>query len=156
MIQLDFTYTEADMRAFTNYYYSRGKGRRSLYLIAGAVLLFVAYRLFKDGFSTPVLLGTVFPVLMMLALWWAIYRFTVRRSMTLAPQMREPRQCTITPEGLNVAAETFTSTYTWDEFQKKVETPEAFLLFTSAMTAVILPKRAFTPEQMTAFKTYLT
>ena len=91
----------------------------------------------------------------MLALWWVIYRFTVKRSMTLAPQMREPRRCTIHPEGLTVEAETFTSNYTWDEFQKKVETPEAFLLFTSQMTAVILPKRAFAPDQLATFKTYL-
>lgn len=155
MIQLNFTYTEADMRAFTNYYYQQGRGRRSLYLIAGALLLFVGYNLFKGGFSGPALLGTLIPAALMLALWWVIYRFTVKRSMTLAPQMREPRRCTIQAEGLQVEAETFTADYTWADFQKKVETSEAFLLFTTQMTAVILPKRAFLPDQLATFKTYL-
>lgn len=155
MLDLNFTYTEADIQVFSNYFYLKGKGRRSLYLIGGGVTLFIAYRLFQDGLSTTSLLSTLVPTLLFVVVWWFVYRMTVRRTLSLTPQMREARRCHIGPEGLKMQAETFLSEYDWTAFQNKVETPEAFLLFTSPMTAVILPKRAFSPEQLTVFRQYM-
>lgn len=155
MLDLNFTYTEADMRAFSNYFYLQGKGRRSLYLIGGGVLLFIVYRLFQDGISPTSLMTTLVPTSIFIVAWWFVYRMTVRRAINLSPQMQEPRRCHIGPEGLKMQAETFLSEYDWNAFQNKVETSEAFLLFTSPMTAVILPKRAFSPEQLTVFRQYM-
>lgn len=154
-MQIEFSYEEQDLGAFSKYYYAKGRGRRSLLLAVGAMALVIAGQSVSQGFSMERLFAVGWVVLVFGAIWWFVFRWLLKRSLSQNPQLREPRKVTIDPNGLQVEATSFSTDYQWGDFVEKVETSDVFLLFTSKLSALILPKRVLTPEQLVEFRTFL-
>lgn len=156
-IHLSFRYAEADYQDFIHYHLTKGRGRRSLVnvglMVAG---LGVLYAWMSPEPFPYNLLSAVLPVLVFGVVWLLMIRWLTRRNLKMAldssPQFWEQREIEITEEGMEIHAETFNTDYLWKGVQKMVETPESFLIYNNPYSAVILPKRAFTAEQLEAFR----
>lgn len=154
-MQIEFSYDEQDLGAFSKYYYAKGRGRRSLLLAIGAMTLVVVGQTAAQGFSTERLVSIGLIALVFGAIWWFLFRWLLKRSLSQNPQLREPRKMTIEQSGLQVEATSFSTDYQWEAFVEKVETSDVFLLFTSKLSALIIPKRVLTPEQLAEFRTFI-
>jgi hypothetical protein len=150
--EINFQYTEADFRSFMAYYYRHGAGRKSLYILGIAGLVAAAWPFFSSGFNVVSLISAVFTLILMAAIWYFTLRFSSGRVFKANKQMQEKRHCVYDAEKIVIQGETFSSDYTWNAFSQVVETPESFLLFTTGMSAVILPKTAFSETQMAEFR----
>jgi uncharacterized membrane protein YbaN (DUF454 family) len=156
-ITLQFTQERADYEAFIRHYTTKGRGRRSFWII-GLLVLGVGVMnvaLSRQPIGTT-LLFTLLPIALFLAFFAFFYRFLLRRNLSktleASPQFWEKRTVTITDEGLVINGETFNTDYTWKGITQLEETKDVFLLYSSPVTAVLLPKRAFSPEQLTEFR----
>ena len=76
----------------------------------------------------------------------------------------DPGNSSIFLETLLIATETGVSLkdsvkeqkYSWQAFIKKQDNPEYYILFTSSMQGIIIPKRAFSMEEKVRFEKLLT
>lgn len=150
-IQLHFEYTEADYQEFLLNYFWKNQSR--LYLLMLLLVLAVLLFTFKGNFlSSAFLISCLLPVAMMVALWWGIMRFSGRRSFKMNLQMQEPRSGQIDPDKITIAGQTFSSDFLWAGVQNVEETRNLFLVYNSRASAVMLPKRAFSQNQILDFK----
>jgi hypothetical protein len=94
----------------------------------------------------------MFWMVFMLGIWYLTLRFTTSRVFKSNTQLLEPRRFSFDDNGIVMKGETFSSDYKWEGFLRVVETATGFLLFTSNVSAVILPKRIFNATQMEAFR----
>jgi hypothetical protein len=153
-LELKFTYTETDYQEFLQNFFWRNRSRS--YLILGVVALVVMGWVLKDSLFTPRFwISILLPIVMIAALWWGILKFSGRRAFQMTPQMLEPRSCLIDTEKTVITGQTFKSEFSWTGVQSVIETRNLVLLYSSKTSAVILPKRAFAPEQLSAFKSWV-
>jgi hypothetical protein len=150
--EINFQYTEADFRGFMSYYYRKGAGRKSLYILGGVGLLAACWPLLNSGFTGASMIAGIIALLLFAGIWYVTLRFSTGRIFKANPQMLEKRRCTFDADHLIINGETFSADYQWNGFKQAAETPEAFLMFTTGFSAVILPKRAFSEAQMRAFR----
>src|SRR5262249_7964881 len=66
--------------------------------------------------------------------------------------LHRPRTIDVSVDGVKVVEELSQHFYAWPAFHKFAETPNLFLLYSSAMTFVMLPKRAISDEQQSALR----
>lgn len=150
-IELSFQYTEADYQEFLRHYFWKNRSR--LYLALG-VLALVALVITQRGDTTSMSfwISTLLPVTLILVLWWAILRFSGRRAFQMTPEMSEQRACVIDVDKIAVSGQTFLSEFKWAGVLYLVETKNLILVYNSKTNAVMLPKRAFSSNQLAAFK----
>ncbi|TNE49431.1 MAG: YcxB family protein [Bacteroidetes bacterium] len=150
-ITLSFQYTEADYQEFLRHFFMRNRSR--MYLIL-AVLMLVALTVTQGGdiFTLKYLLSVVLPVAMVLGLWWYLIRFMGRRTFRSAPQMQEGRNCIIGASMITIQGHTFSTEFSWSGVLQVVETSKLFLVYNSASSAIMLPKRAFAAGQIEQFR----
>jgi YcxB-like protein len=149
-IQVTFKYTEADYADFNNHYLLKGKGRRMIWLVGAVVLLSIGVNAWTSPKPLYVLATYVIPVVLFFFLWRYFLKKMAGKVFKATPQMFEERQCTIDERGIDIKGETFTATYDWTpELRLAVDKNQLFI-FTSAMSAIILPKRVLSAEQQTA------
>lgn len=146
--EVHFQYTEADFRSFMTHHYRKGAGRKVIVLLLGIAFLAGLWPAFKAGFSLFAVGAALFWILFLAGIWYVTLRFTTSRVFKANTQMLEKRRMTFDGQGLQMHGETFSADYKWEHFVKTAETDTQFLLFTSPVSAVILPKRAFSEQQM--------
>jgi hypothetical protein len=105
-----------------------------------------------DTASMSFWISTLLPVTLILVLWWAILRFSGRRAFQMTPEMSEERNCEIDADKIAVRGQTFLSEFQWAGVLYVTETKSLILVYNSKTNAVMLPKRAFSAEQLAAFK----
>ena len=150
-IELSFQYTESDYQEFLRHYFL--KNRSIMYLVlAGLALLALTITQSDNIFSIRYLLSTLIPVSLILLLWWYLIAFMGRRQFRMAPQMQEGRNVTIDQEKITVVGHTFSSEFHWSGVLQVRETKSLYLVYNSKSSAVMLPKRAFTADQLPQFK----
>jgi YcxB-like protein len=149
-IVLSYQHTTADYVEFYQYYMLKGRGRRFFVILAVALGGMMLYQLWCNNWAT------VAAILVFCLVFIPVYWIMLKRSATSIaqhmPQFLEPRTVTINQSGIEVQATTFTTDYQWAGIVKTVETKAAFLLFSSAVSALIIPKSAFEAEQLAQFK----
>jgi YcxB-like protein len=151
MVDISFKYTEADFREFSHNYLMKGRGRRLLWYIALAVAIFalLSYRELSNPMS---LLGLLAAFALFIGLWWWILQRSIATSFKMNPQILEQRRFTTHNTGFALKGESFSSDYDWQPGYKIMETPNTYIIGLTPMTGIILPKRAFSTEQRTAFE----
>jgi len=150
--EINFQYTEADFRGFMTHYYRKGAGKKTMYILAASGLLAAGWPLINGGLTVTSLIAAIFTFALIGAIWYFTLRFSTSRIFKANPQMLEKRRCTFDTEHLIVYGETFSADYQWNGFKNAAETPDSFLMFTTGFSAIILPKRAFSEEQMRSFR----
>ncbi len=151
-IELNFQYTEADFKEFLRDYMFRNRFKWWV-IMAVWVLLLLAYLNRDEEFlSAAYLLKVVLPVVFLLGLWWWILNTSSKKTFKMNPQLQEGRNCTIDAEGINIQGHTFSSDFKWAGVQRVVETDKLILLYNSKVSAIMLPKRAFDPQQLALFR----
>jgi hypothetical protein len=117
-------------------------------LIFGAFLVYVALLpLLKPGASPVLVFSAAVPWLIILGLWWALFRLGF--PYLAARRFRRDNHCAAHPmrrivsvRGLRTECETTSSDIQWAGIRGAVETPEFFLFFVTPVCAIQLPKRA--------------
>ena len=146
-IQLNFQYTEADFLEFLRNYFIRH--RLPLWGTLIGVMLLLSL-LFRTG---PISASTLLPFVALVLTWFWLQHSLGKRNFKAAPEMQEPRLCSIDAEKITVTGQSFSSEFLWNEVLRLIETKGLFLAYTSNANAVILPKRAFSEQQLSAFRT---
>jgi YcxB-like protein len=148
-IQVEFRYTEADYTDFAKYHFWKGPGRR-MYLWLGGLFLLVLVVNYRLLTQPAYLLGYVVFGVLFLFLWRFFLKISARKVFKATPQMLEQRQCTISEQGIDVKGESFTATYDWTPELRLAIDKNHLFIFTTAMSAIMLPKRVLSAEQQTA------
>ncbi len=151
MVDVSFKYTEADYREFTRHYVMKGRGRRLLLYIVLGVAIFVAmsYRELTNPANLAVFAGVI---AVFLVLWYWLLQQSMTRAFKMNPQILEQRRFTANDAGFTMKGESFSSDYDWLPHYKFVETANTYIIALTPMSGLILPKRAFSTEQRTAFE----
>jgi hypothetical protein len=152
---LDFQFTLDDYRrAFTAH---RKKGASlfirwlmRLCIVAGTISLLVFLLFILTGQHA---LNVVLPPLFIGAGWLWIglggsYQLSARIQFSKNPVLREPRRLEITDEGVTTDAGIASSQMSWKAYLRFVEWKDSFLLYTSPVCFVIIPKRVLQPAQV--------
>ena len=152
---LDFQFTLDDYRkAFTAH---RKKGASlfmrwflKLCVVGGIILLLGALLFVLTGQRA---LNVVLPPFLIGALWIWIgmggsYQLSARIQFSKNPVLREPRRLEITDEGVKTDAGIASSQMSWKAYLRFVEGKDSFLLYTSPVCFVIIPKRVLQPAQV--------
>lgn len=147
-IELNFQYTESDFQEFLRNYFFK---RRLPVMLLTAILMIILVSMWSNGNDRALYIAI--PLGVLVITWFFVYHNLGRRSFRAMPQMQEGRNVTIDGEKVQVTGHTFSSEFKWEGVMEVVETSKQFLLYNSKVSAVILPKRAFSPEQMSAFRT---
>lgn len=150
-IELKFQYSEADYQEFVRDYYWKNRGRWWILLAIALLVIIVISR--GDMFDTPVnIFSVLIPLIFLAGFWWLIFRFIGKRTFGMMPHMQEQLQCGINEEELQLRGETFSSEFKWVGVQRIKETKNLFLVYNSNVSAVMLPKRAFSDQDVSLFR----
>ena len=162
-MELEYELTLDDYVTFNKYHIRHSPSCRRSYrwnlvvLIALGLLLIVLYGAF---FGTPV--GTVLSCIIYVPLGWLLwrlsYRVTVARRLQRALREGENRDLAgthvlvIHDEGITTTGQMGETKLKWAVVEKTVEDKEHVYIYVSAVSALVIPKRAFQDEQhMRAF-----
>ena len=151
-MRLEFDYTEADFDDFLLHYSLKGRGRRLIIMLSVAMVISMAVLLMQNSFS-PLKAGAILVTFIVFGFFWRLMLKQMgKRSFRQSPQLQEPRVININEEGLTVEGTSFDARYNWSDFNDMTETKRSFLLYTAPMSAVILPKRAFSEADLEPFR----
>ena len=151
-INLQFKYTEADYNEFLWHYVTKERGRRMLLWVLLAVVG-LGYTYWVQGkLNATMILSIALVFLLFAGLWRWFLLYNGRRSFAANPQMHEQRVCRVDDSGFEMQGETFTAEYQWADNFRFRETNGLFLIYTTPMSAVIFPKRAFANDQLDTFR----
>jgi len=143
VVEVVFTYTEADLSHALWFYLRHGSAKR---LAALAVLVL------SIGMLMALASGSLAPALVYLAisgfLLRSSYRVTAGRMLRRDQAWRQEQRWTISEDGLFVARPNAEGRLGWPAVQRIIESPEGFLVFPQAHLFHLLPKRCLTPEQI--------
>lgn len=121
------------------------------FTLGGGVLLLVVLR--PDRMK----LSDVFPIFVLVAVWsffiWGLPRWAARNQYRKQPSARGPITATFDAGGVHWRWDGGSSEIQWKNFIRCLEAREQILLYPSPAYFSIVPKRAFTSEQMAEFRT---
>lgn len=158
--EVSFTVTKQDYRA-ANYYIHFMSRTLFLYVTAGTVILFLAYRMLVEagviGYWEPSLYITSF------ALFWILLQIT-KLETTVRRYARSPENIlgkksilryTDTRMTMKIPEKAFSSSGLFAEYPAAFETRRLFLVYTSGSDLFLIPRRAFTKEKLETFRNIL-
>jgi hypothetical protein len=100
------------------------------------------------------------PVFVLAAVWaalvWGGPWLMAQRLYGKQPSRQGPRTMFLDTAGVHLRWSGGTSDLGWNNFTRQLEGNHHFLLYTSPILFTIVPKRAFTGEQLSEFRTVLT
>jgi hypothetical protein len=111
-------------------------------LIGGAFLGQVSSRELLIA-SAPVAIVTL---LVAGFLVWNVYRIALRQFKT-SPSIGEIRHWVLSEKGVETSSASSSGKYSWSVLHRIVESPESFLLFSSAVIFIVFPKRILGSEE---------
>ena len=86
---------------------------------------------------------------------WGSPWLIAKRQFGKQPSLQGPRTMLLDPAGVHLRWSGGTSDLQWNNFTRQLEGKNQFLLYTSPVLFTVVPKRAFTPEQLSEFRTIL-
>lgn len=78
---------------------------------------------------------------------------TIRRNYISSSHLKQPVSIEFTSNEIRITGESFYTMLMWPKIYKVVELKRWFLIYENNLAAVIIQKKAFTPNQAEAFKT---
>jgi hypothetical protein len=126
--------------------------RREFILVEITVItLAIAFWFLKSAPAGFAILFTVFSVALPLTpFYWANRLVKANRSLFLSEIT-----LTLNSDGIKVVSENGSSNLQWSAFKKWTDNSKYIFLLLGDLQAITIPKRAFTNEQLTEFKTLL-
>jgi hypothetical protein len=124
------------------------KGLRIVGLFSAAVGL---VSLAMDPKQYPGAVGAVFFGLFLAFGLRLLVRLSFRRDKRLQDQF----EVLVSDSGMEVSSSTVTSKYGWSAFTRYVESKNLFLVYQASQVFNVIPKRAFTPEDLNSFRSML-
>jgi hypothetical protein len=97
---------------------------------------------------------TVWGALGLAASGWIFLRYRKAVAITVS-RLTEPVSVVLGDDGYGARTPTMAQTIDWSQFVRVKTTSEFWLLYLSKRNAIVLPKRAFTPEQHVAVEELL-
>jgi hypothetical protein len=96
------------------------------------------------------------PLVIFLVIWVAFVsllpRLSARSQFRGTPVANLPVTLTVSEEGLRFRTSANDTSINWSAFVKFLESKDSFVYFASAKAFNVIPKRAFTPSQLQAFR----
>jgi hypothetical protein len=89
------------------------------------------------------------------ALIWGSPWLIAKRIFGKQPSLKGPRTMLLDTAGVHLRWSGGTSDLEWNNFTRQLEDKNQFLLYTSPTLFTVVPKRVFTPEQLSEFRTIL-
>ena len=96
--------------------------------------------------------ASVVAIAIVLFVHWGNPYLNARRQFRSTPSAQEQISLEMRDEGLRFHSGTTDALVSWDHYKKWIEGESVFVLFTSAVIFVLVPKRAFDPDQLVLFK----
>jgi len=125
-------------------------------LLAGALALWGIIQINSDQswmrWSLP---GTVVAICVALFAHWGSPHLNARRQFRSTPSAQEPISLDVNDEGMHFRSATMDASVSWNHYCKWSEDESVFVLFTSAILFVLIPKRAFDRDKVVLFKEIL-
>ncbi len=163
--QTEYVVNLQDYRNATNLYlrvrpFKKAQVVFSLWIIPGlAIALFLLWLFFRFHGSSPAqsasMLSNLTPLFIVAALMPAIREITIRRTFSALFPKRKSRVFvfSFTGEGSTYAApDRGEGRFLWEGLTQFAENPKIVLLFTSKITFIMIPKRAYNEAQWAAFR----
>jgi hypothetical protein len=99
------------------------------------------------------------PLILLIAFWvyfFAAYpRIAARRNFQRMPSAQGTQTLQADHDGVRIRSSCSDWNLSWPAIVRNVELADDFLIFTSPSFVIPIPKRAFTPDQLTEFRTLL-
>ena len=86
---------------------------------------------------------------------WGSPHLNARRQFRSTPSAQEPISLDVNDEGMHYRSATTDASVSWNHYCKWSEDESVFVLFTSAILLVLIPKRAFDRDKVVLFKEIL-
>ncbi|MDN4014511.1 YcxB family protein [Chryseobacterium gambrini] len=121
------------------------------------ILLFFIVKLFADGNSEQEILLSASMWLGIMFLFFVIRSFLrLRFVFSSNKKIQENITYIFTEEKIRTEGETFDAEFAWNTVYKVKENKEWFLIYQSAQTMNMVPKKYFTKEQITGLRRMIT
>lgn len=126
-------------------------------LVAAAILLMLwIIFYYLDFFDLPEPIIYQYITLILIIVVQPIIIFaTVWRNYHSSNHLRETLQMEILPDDLSVEGESFYLKVQWEKLFKIVETPDYFLMYQNNLSAIMLPKKDLSRDEMNEIKAIL-
>ncbi len=121
------------------------------------ILLFFIIKQFMDGSSERDILQSAsiwFTVLFLFIVIRSFFR--LKFAFNSNKKIQESISYTFTPEKIQTEGETFEGDFTWNTVHKVKENKDWFLIYQSAQTMNMVPKKYFTKNQISELRTIIT
>jgi YcxB-like protein len=122
-----------------------------LVLSTGVVLLIVAPH--SNAFQNLVPLYVLF--LIWIVVWWGAPFLSARSQFRGSPSVQTPLKLEVTDTGLHFCSQLSDSRVAWATYVRWVEGNAVFVLFSNPKIMVVVPKRAFSFDQVNEFRELL-
>jgi hypothetical protein len=139
----------------------RRKGKLTLLVVGWIVLLtgllvvlpvMAAFSGHDMAFTFKSLFPLALFVIIACTAFWLGPHFAARRQFNTSPSSKGPIDLEVSDSGLHFRSPTTDSKMSWQNFARVLESKSMFLLFTSVQAFLVVPKRAFTAEQLNEFR----
>jgi hypothetical protein len=160
-MQVAYQLTPADFRAGFKAHqnrsaWSRWGFRLLIAFLAVVCLVSFAVSVLAQEPNTRRNAAAIFVVMIFgIVLQFVAPRFAAKRQFQGNPAAQLPTTLTTSDEGLHFASSHSSGNASWKMYVRFEETKDNFVLFSSPVVFHPIPKRAFTPEQLTEFRTLL-
>src|SRR5215813_3230913 len=124
-----------------------------LFTILGVVLPILAMR--DEDHD---LFLTVLPIVIAIVFWMSFFvapRTSAKKQFGSSPSSQGRIDMEVSESGIHFRSANAESTAKWQTFVRCLEDKWVLMLMSSAVMFVVIPKRAFTPEQLNEFRSYI-
>lgn len=98
-------------------------------------------------YATLTIIGVIQPLVIYSTIW---------KNYHSSNFLKEPLEMEFTPTLIRSRGESFYTEYTWEKIFKVDELKSWFLIYQNNLSAIMVPKKSFSPEGLDAFKALLS
>ncbi len=129
-------------------------------LLFAAVMFLISMLSQTEGDLMSQLMSYIFPVALMLGLWYFLFRFILKKQIKKQQDSSKSltgwRELIITEKEFYLNSPSSNTTYQWDILHKFQESVENYFLYIAANQAIVVPKIAFkSREEEQAFVSFI-
>jgi hypothetical protein len=157
-MQVSYELTQKDILESLLAHRTRTKFLKWLLRICTSILI-LSISMGLIGFAVIPRLRTFVPLVLLFALYlvllWYAPRWSARRQFTQQPAAQGSRTMSLDSAGVQFTWNGGDSKLAWNNFIRWIESKNQFILYTSPVGFVMIPKRGFSPEQIAEFRSAL-
>jgi len=128
----------------------------ALFAVVAVVGEIVLLAFSKENLRLQLAAMSLRPLVVLAVLWWLLARFGIylsaKKQFRGSPGSQVPINLVILEEGLRFKTSLSDSTTSWKSFIKYSENSEVFVIRPSPVIFNVIPKRAFTEDQIRVFR----